>query len=110
GLLLEGRVSDARHFRFAIEVDARDAEGLAQLFQMYRGGGVHALRREAGAAEARGKSHGETAGVRGGDQLLGIRPAGLLEARGERVLSLERAAAELHPPAALAKTAVPLGF
>jgi hypothetical protein len=47
----------------------------------------------AGGGELAGERHREAAGVRGGDELFGIRPGAVFEARAERVLRVAENAA-----------------
>jgi hypothetical protein len=63
----------------------RDRESIAHLLEAHRGSGLDRIRREPDLAEARGQRHGETGGVCGGDELLGIGARAILEARLETI-------------------------
>src|SRR5205823_4198161 len=89
------------------ELDARDAKAAVGALEVDAGGGIDRGRRMAGALEPAGQRHREAAGVGGADQLLGVRSGSLLEARGEGVLTFERAAPEAHGSLAVSQAAFP---
>src|ERR1700710_1708119 len=107
GLLLEGRVVDARHLGLVVELDAGDLEAFAHLLEVDLGGGGDALGGDPGAAEAGGEGHREAAGVGGSDQLLGVGGRPLLEAGAEGVLPLEGAAPQLDRAVPLLESPFP---
>ena len=106
--LLEGLLVDARHARAGDELDPLDGEALARLEELHAGLRLDRLGLVALRAENARQLHRVAAGVRGGDQLLGVRARALLEARGERVLALEGAGLHLHRAVAALQRAPPL--
>ena len=63
-------------------------EGVSDFFQAYGGGGFKFLGGQAGIAELRGKRHGETPSVRGGEQLFRIGADTVFKTRAVGVLGL----------------------
>src|SRR6266851_4457540 len=76
-----------------IEMALGDAEAVSHFFEADGGGGFQFLRGETGAAELRGKSHGEATGVRGGEQLFGIGTHTVFKTGAEGILGLFQDAA-----------------
>src|SRR5260370_9924916 len=70
-----------------IEMALGNAEAVSDFFEADGGGGFQFLRGETGAAELRGKSHGEATGVRGAEQLLGIGANAVLKTRAAEILA-----------------------
>ncbi len=76
-----------------IEMALGNAEAVSHFFEADGGGGFQFLRGETGAAELRGKSHGEATGVRGGEQLFGIGTHTVFKTGAEGILGLFQDAA-----------------
>lgn len=76
-----------------VEMRLGDGETVADFFERYGGGGFEFFGGEAGAAELRRKSHGEAAGVGGGEELFGIGADATFEAGVEGVGGLFKDAA-----------------
>ena len=72
GELRKGRGVDAGYLRFRVELNPGDAETLSDFLQVHRGRGVDARGRKAALAQSGGQGHGKAAGVRRGNQFLGI--------------------------------------
>src|SRR5690606_39984209 len=107
---VELRLIDVRDLRDHVQMARRDRESVARLVDRHRSLRLDSIRRESGLAEYQRQRHRETPGVRGPDQLLGIRPGAGLEARLETVLRLfEHAGFGGDHPAALFETALPYG-
>ena len=82
---IEGFLGCARDFGSQRQMAFGDGEAAVLLFQVDGAGGIERLRLEAGSGELRGQSHGEATGVRGGEQLFGVRSRALLETAVERI-------------------------
>src|SRR5712691_3999169 len=76
-----------------IEMALGNAEAVSHFFEADGGGGFQFLRGETGAAELRGKSHGEATGVRGGEQFFGIGAHAVFKTGAEGILGLFQDAA-----------------
>src|SRR5690606_8042832 len=66
------------------EVRPGDRKAVGHLLERHDGAGLEALRGDPGLLQLEGERHGEAAGMRGGDQLLGIGALLALEALAER--------------------------
>src|ERR1700723_1135202 len=66
----------------------RDCPARVEFFKRDRGFGAKTLRREVQRAEVGRKSHGKTAGVGCGNQLLGVGALSVFKARGEGIRSV----------------------
>ena len=106
----KGRGIDAGYFRFRIQVNFGNAKTLTDLFQVDGGGGVDARGREAALAQTGGQRHGETPGMRCGNQLLGIGSNATFKPGGKRILPFVGAASQLHRSFAVKKIALPFRF
>src|SRR5208282_3874377 len=87
GFVRAGNIGDE------IEMALGDGEAVSDLFERDRASGLQLRGGDSGAAELRGKSHGEAAGMRGRKQFFGIRADTVFEARAEGILrAFQRAA------------------
>ena len=91
-------------------MDLGDGKAVALLFQRHIGLGVHLVGLEAGLAQDQRQRHGETAGMGGADQFLGIGAGLAFEAAGEAVrIVVERAALGGDRALAILEAAMPNG-
>src|SRR5260370_36907757 len=70
----------------------RDLKTDGILLHRHGGGGIDAVRGTAGFSQLRRQSQREAAGMRGGDQFLGIGAHTVLEPRAERILRIRECA------------------
>src|ERR1700676_1131075 len=91
-----------------VEVALGDGETVADFVERYSGGGFQFWRGHSGAAELRGKRHGETSRVGCGEELFRGCADAVFKARAERILRLfEDAAVGRDRPFAVFQPALP---